>query len=48
MEALAFERPELRDHLIELGLYYCQMRYRLEQEGIWDPSLAELEAPLAA
>jgi hypothetical protein len=48
MEALAFERPELRDHLIEFLLYYCQMRYRLEQEGIWDPSLAELEAPLAA
>ena len=48
MDGIAHQRPELRQHLIEFLTYFCQMRYRLEFNHLWNPALADVAAPLAA
>ena len=48
MDGICHRRPELRDYLMGFLSYYCQARYRMELEGVWNPALADRDTPLAA
>ncbi len=46
-ERLVGERPDLRGGLSYALLHYCQQRYILDINGIWDPALGRREMALA-
>jgi hypothetical protein len=45
---LSLKRPELRQQLSTIFIYYCQFRHVFEREGVWNPDLVYRDAPVAA
>jgi Radical SAM superfamily/Domain of unknown function (DUF4070) len=48
MEGLTWRRPDLRGHLSYMLLHYCQVRYLMETNQLWDPPLGRREVALAS
>jgi hypothetical protein len=48
MEELAWQRPDLRGHLSYMLLHYCQVRYLMEANQLWDPPLGRREVAMVS
>ena len=47
-QQISLQRPDLRSHLRNVFIYYCQFRHTMEHNRIWNPRLSHQDAPMAA
>ncbi len=48
LETLLLQRPDLHTQFSYVLLFYCQVRFLLEQHDLWDPELGQRELALAS
>ena len=45
LDKVAHTRPDIQSLLTTIFIYYCQARFMLEREGIWDDTMRRRDAP---
>lgn len=45
LDKAAYTRPDIQSLLTTIFIYYCQARFMLEREGIWDDTMRRRDAP---